>query len=251
MKKLMFAACSDPGDVRKSNEDSMFALAEEFGKHRVGLFAVADGCGGMSRGEDASGISIRAVEKLWNDVITDWKYGFKYSENFTLTVDGIIENMFQAANRAVLSLGEKFECSPASTLSVLLIIDNHYWIKHVGDSRIYVLHRAKFQCLTEDQTMLADMLRNGEIDESEADDYNRSVLSMSIGVKKKLYTYSGHGRVKRKDVFFICSDGMHAYADTNEVKKMLAVSDDVKAIRNVIPCGSAVDNVTFIKVWSV
>lgn len=251
MKKIMFAACSDPGDVRKANEDNMFAAAEEFGRHRVGLFAVADGCGGMSRGEDASGISIRAVEKLWHDVITDWEYGFKYSESFALTVDGIIENMLQAANRAVRSLGERFECAPASTLSVLLIIDGHYWIKHVGDSRIYVLRKGKLLCLTEDQTMLADMLRNGEIDESEADDYNRSVLSMSIGVKKKLYTYSAHGRVKKKDIFFICSDGMHAYADTNEVKKMLTASDDVEDIRNVIPYGSAADNVTFIKVWSV
>lgn len=249
--KLMFAACSDFGDMRKVNEDSMFAAAEEFGRHRAGLFAVADGCGGMSRGQDASGISIRAIEKLWQDVTGEWDHNFRYCRKFAVNVDAVMEAAVQRAHRAVLCMGERFECDPASTLSVLMIIDDHYWIKHVGDSRIYVLRKNDLMCLTEDQTMLADMLRNGEIDDSEISRYSRSVLSMSIGVKKKLYTYSGHGKVNKKDIFFICSDGMHAYADETDIKDIIRASSDVDNIRNIIPYGSASDNVTFIKVWSL
>ena len=60
--------------------------------------------------------------------------------------------------------------------------------------------------------MVADMLRNQEIEPWEAADYSRSVLSMCLGMPAKLHTYANSGRIERGDIFLLCSDGFYAYA---------------------------------------
>ena len=249
--ELHYIAHSDVGDKRDVNEDNFFAAVEKQGKRSAGLFAVADGCGGMQYGDEASRITAEEVSNAWGRLLESDTNIFRYTNNLSKRIDEILEEMIQKAHLSVIELGNRLNCDPASTLSILFISDGHYWIKHVGDSRIYRFRNGSLERLTEDQTMLADMIRNGEINETEACNYKRSILSMSIGIKGKVYSYSNRGNVLNGDIFLICSDGFYSFADESRICEVLAEGiNDSDKLRKIIDDGKASDNVTFIAVYS-
>lgn len=249
-KKLIYKIHSDSGDCRTINEDSCFAASERFGKHCAGIFAVADGCGGMQRGDEASKLAVEAVQKAWKRILDSEFDVFSYFRFSPEIIGEFLEDIVQEAQISVTEMGRIYDCDPASTLTILFIVDNYYWIKHVGDSRIYLMRNGLMECITKDQTVLADMLRNGEISPFDIEKYNRSILSMSIGIKGKVHTFSGHRKIRNNDIFLICSDGFYAYADEEEIFMALKErKNDLQSLRNLIKTGNAADNVTFIVVW--
>ena len=247
-RRVVWISSSDPGDCRIENEDRLFVASAKLGHHRVALFAVADGCGGMQRGAEASALAVECVRLFWEQYIP------KICRRFlcrTAKIDAALEQLLQIAHEKVCRLADE-TMHPASTLSVLLLIDKRFWIRHVGDSRVYRLPvtRMEMERLTEDQSMVEDMLRNHEIAPWEAADYSRSILSMCLGVRKKLHTYSKQGQVDPGDIFLLCSDGLYAYAPEDSIAHQLRENpSDAAALRNLIPFGQAGDNVSFIIAW--
>ena len=248
-KKMEWVLSSDAGDCRPENEDRLFASSVKCTWRKSALFAVADGCGGMQRGAEASAAAINCVNLFWKTRISrmvcrPWIR--------SVSIDTCLEEMMQTAHADVCALAEKNQPRPASTLTVFLVAGKQFWIRHVGDCRIYRLsdYGTDLERLTEDQSMVADMLRNREIEPWEATDYSRSVLSMCLGMPTKLHTYAQSGTIHRGDIFLLCSDGLYAYADEKQIAAQLAndPSDD-RALRNLICPGQAGDNVSFITVW--
>lgn len=248
-KEICWNSCSDAGDYRAENEDAIFAASSRWRGHRVALFAVADGCGGMQNGAAASAIAIDNVSCFWLHSIP--LLACKWLRQ-TIAVEDALERMMQCAHTQVCSLSKSEKVHPASTLTVLLILDDCFWIRHVGDSRAYRLSESQYKLerLTEDQSMVEDMLRNREIEPWEASDYSRSILSMCLGISNSLHTYSNKGRMRKGDVFLLCSDGFHAYVDEENISHLLRWNpSDVAALRELIPAGQAGDNVSLITAW--
>jgi serine/threonine protein phosphatase PrpC len=251
IKKVPFCSVShsDTGDVRATNEDSVFAESQIINGHNIGLFAVSDGCGGLQCGEDASRLAVETVGIFWRNQIPDLASSFFISFQ---TVAEQMENMMQEAQLKVKSFADEKKLKSAATLTVLLLIDRKFWIKHVGDSRVYRLQNGSLECMTEDQTVVADMLRNREITEAEAKHCNRSVLSMNLGTSGRLFTYSGKGKIKSGDVFLVCSDGLYAFTNEEMLRKQLLKNhQSSEEMRNLIAEGKARDNVSFVIVWKV
>lgn len=243
---LRWAAHSDAGDRRTENQDCLFAACDWFGRRRVGLFAVADGCGGMQCGAQASRRAIQAVQEFWEARMPGLlrPVGICQAE-----VQAALEDMMQAAHDGVSDLGGAGGRA-ASTLTVLLVIGRFFWVKHVGDCRLYALRDGTLRLLTEDQTALADMLRNREITAAQAAAYNRSVLSMCLGGAKKLHTYTRAGKLGRGEVFCLCSDGFYAFVPPEELAACLAQApQDAGRLRALIEPGQAEDNVSILTVW--
>lgn len=240
---------TDIGDVKQTNQDCIFAKSDIINGHLVGLFIVADGCGGLSYGEEISNLVVTHFSRVWNHELKGLLQNRKIKKN---DVDELLENAIRDINGGALAFSRQVESKVGSTVSLLLTIDNQYYIKNVGDSRIYLLRGKKILQLTEDQSLVADMIRNGEITREEAKNFKKkNVLTMCIGVFDEIKTYSRNGKIKNNDIFLLCCDGLHNCVPPEKMieiikNKKIAFENKAEAMRVAIEQGAATDNVSSV-----
>lgn len=131
INRIQSYALSEKGDYREKNEDSIFMETHEFGNKCSGIFAVADGVGGLEQGEIASSVAVEHVKKWWSYFVKNpMPTGqiLESLEKMTLKADGYLKDLSKKTDEYVRM---------ATTLSVFLIYDNMGFITHIGDSKIY------------------------------------------------------------------------------------------------------------------
>lgn len=249
MFKVNISSHTDTGDIKKTNQDSILRLNGMINKHSVGLFIVADGCGGLEYGEEISNFIITHFLRLWNDelekIIGIKKVDMKY-------IDSFLNKALHDINDKAIAFSTMVSGKVGSTLTMLFTIDDQYIIKNVGDSRVYLKRGRKISQVTEDQSLVADMIRNGELTKEEAKNFKKkNVLTMCIGFFEDLKIYSKFGKIKNNDTFILCCDGLHNHVSS---KKMLDILNNRKILfedkayemRKSIESGKANDNVSSI-----
>lgn len=244
-------AICDTGNVKKINQDNLLVKIGETHFGEFGLFVIADGMGGLADGEVASGIIISAFKKWWEKDLPL----LLNSGNFTLDlVDNQLKKLIQIINETVINYGASINKSVGSTLSMLFLYDRSYLLKHIGDSRIYVINK-KISKLTEDHSWVAEQLQEGNISYEEALNHpKRNVLTKCIGAFSDIELYELNGDVAENDTFLLCSDGFYNYLDEQEILK-----DILKCVKNKnhvqeclsnmlkkIKCKKAHDNISAI-----
>lgn len=249
MFNIEISSHTDIGDVKQTNQDCIFSKSGTVGNHSAGLFIVADGCGGLAYGEEISNLVVAHFSRVWNHEL---KALLQYNKIKANDVDELLEKAIRDINTSALTFSRQVESKVGSTASVLLTIDNRFYIKNVGDSRIYLLRGKNIVQLTEDQSLVADMIRNGEMTKEEAKSFKKkNVLTMCIGVFDEIRTYSKNGKIKAGDKFLLCCDGIHNHVSP---EKMIKISKNKKSpfegkaeeIRNIIEPGMANDNVSTV-----
>ncbi|HXC25499.1 MAG TPA: protein phosphatase 2C domain-containing protein, partial [Gemmatimonadaceae bacterium] len=166
------AAGSDVGRVRKGNEDSYYADANE---HR-GLFIVADGMGGHAAGEVASHMTVGIISGDLAE-LNDLENAHAFE---------LVSETLRHANEAVFerTLLEKDKYGMGTTASVLVLADERFIIGHVGDSRIYLLRNGELRQLTHDHSVVQEQLDAGVITPQEARNHRQSnVITRCIGME--------------------------------------------------------------------
>ncbi len=229
-------AASDTGMVRDGNEDSLY--------RGTTLFAVADGLGGHSGGEVASAVAVGEVARL--DGTRPASAG---------AAREALVGAFAAANRVVL---EAAEADPAlhgmgTTLTAALLHGEGLSIAHVGDSRAYLLRRgAALQQLTSDQTVVAEMVRQGRLSlESAARHPYRSVVTAAIGLEHDVEVeVVGPLALGAGDQVLLCSDGLTEPVGDQTIAEVLgAATDGDAACRALVDAANAAggpDNITVV-----
>jgi protein phosphatase len=251
MFDILVEEYTDAGDVRDINQDSIFSVTKYTGQKSAGLFVVADGCGGLFFGEEASKLVVTHFNMLWDTKLE------KFVETCSSISDDMIfevlENAIVEINNISINFGNLTNNKVGTTLSILFVVEDKYYIKNVGDSRIYLARKGKAEQLTEDQSLIADMVRNKEMTLEEAKNFSKkNVLTMCIGVFDEIKTYTKTGRIKSGDLFLLCSDGLYNYVPENLFYKLMSgdnkgsMADMARLLRDSIPKGSARDNVSFI-----
>ena len=251
MKKLITSSYSDKGDIRKENQDSILCLTGMVGKYRSGLFVVADGCGGMKNGEKISRLVTRELKLVWEKQLPDIVAGKRFNRfDIESMLDGAIDRINRKAVKLCKDTGEK----GGSTVSLILMLGVRYFIRHAGDSRIYRV-RYGIKQLTEDQTLVADMVRRCEITAEEARTHRKkNVLNMCIGYFDKVKLYKASGFIHRCDEFIICSDGLYNCISEKQLRSFVRhqrtadYGAGAERLRRRIPEGAARDNVSVILV---
>lgn len=189
--RLNGGCASDIGRSRKVNQDAiLFRCIEDEGQY-FAIGAVCDGVGGLERGELASRLVIREV-KTWFDSIAAWIRipTVKAEVLYAHLLDGAEEWNAKVREMAVLE-----NIRTGTTLSLILIIREHYYIVQVGDSRIYK-YRQSLEQLTTDATV--SHLKDGRM---------KPYLSNYMGKGETLWFSSLEGTVLEGDMFLFCSDG--------------------------------------------
>jgi len=181
------ASRSDTGRKRRRNEDAYVVQPP--------LFAVADGMGGAQAGEVASRL---AVEALADDG------GGTGGESRVL-------ELIQEANRRVYEhQGSNSDTSGmGTTMTVALVEDGIVTIGHVGDSRAYLVRDGAVDQLTEDHSLVAELIRSGKLSPEEAESHpQRSVITRALGSDPDVDVDTFTVEAQPGDVFLLCSDGL-------------------------------------------
>jgi serine/threonine protein phosphatase PrpC len=195
---------SHPGRKRRRNEDAWVCQPP--------LFAVADGMGGARGGEIASRLAATALGE---------------------TVDGSGEErvvaLIQKANRQVYERArEDADASGmGTTITVALVEDGAVAIGHVGDSRAYLIRDGKVEQLTEDHSLVAELVRSGRLSPEEAEIHpQRSVITRALGTDPDVDVDSFSVEPESGDVFLICSDGLTSMVDDETILGIVEQSRD-------------------------
>src|SRR3954466_742774 len=192
---------TDTGRKRRRNEDS-FVVAPP-------LFGVADGMGGAQAGEVASGLAAAAMR----------------DSNSHGSGEERIAALIQEANRRVHDRAstDASASGMGTTMTVALVEpDGRVVFGHVGDSRAYLLRDNRLEQLTNDHSLVAELVRRGELSPRGAETHpQRSVITRALGTDPDVDvdTFAVDGRPG--DVFLICSDGLSSMVDDTTVERVL------------------------------
>src|SRR5262245_35783739 len=208
---MKVASMTDTGRVRKTNEDSFFVDG------RLGLLIVADGMGGHNGGEVASRIAV--------DTISEAIAAQLASPNELENPDSMIR---RAIEQADIRIREQADSDPdlqnmGTTLVLALCRGNAIHLAHVGDSRAYLIRNGEIRQLTEDHSLVAQMLKDGQIAKQDAPHFRlRHVVTRSLGnrVASEVEVATVEWRVG--DYLLLCSDGLTNMVEDSELRSFIA-----------------------------
>ncbi|MGA2029351.1 MAG: protein phosphatase 2C domain-containing protein [Verrucomicrobiota bacterium] len=238
---LKWFGWTDKGRIRLNNEDSFLGLQFDACEiHRLGkfgkastekwhfAFAVSDGIGGALAGEFASRIAVEKITALlppaFQQSALELKAGFA----------DLLIILFSQIHRALVYVGNSYEecVGMETTLSLCWFTANWMYFGHIGDSRIYHLPagKNKIKQLSEDDTHVGWLLRNGQINEREARTHpRRNVLQKALGGGNQFVgPQVGAVAYKTGDMFLLCTDGLVEGLYDNQIVDLLREPKRVK-----------------------
>ena len=203
---IKFHARTDVGLKRKHNEDSLLA-AEEFG-----VFVVADGVGGRKAGELASAITVNTFQN-YAPQLRAAVDNFATSTNDRDARNNVLQMLDKAANAASRRVYEAATNTGrqgmTTTLVACVIGGGAVFVVHVGDSRTYLVRDGQLRQLTEDHSMVNELIRTGAMTpEDAAASRYRNVITRAIGLYPNVRTDTLHVELLDGDRLLLCSDGL-------------------------------------------
>ncbi len=179
---------TDTGRQRRDNEDSAYA--------RAPLFVIADGMGGAQAGEVASRIAVEAFEG-------------------ELPQEGSAEERLagraQVANRRIydISRSEHERAGMGTTLTAVYVDEDGIAIAHVGDSRAYLFRDGELGLLTQDHTLVGELVKRGKLTEEQAAEHpQRSIITRALGIDAEVEVDTWTYGAREGDIVLLCSDGL-------------------------------------------
>jgi PPM family protein phosphatase len=225
------AGRTDPGRIRRRNEDA-FVLDPP-------LFAVADGMGGAQAGEVASRLAAAAFRE--------------YHEADGLAPDERVQAIIQEANRRIYerARADSDVSGMGTTVTAALLIGGRVTVGHVGDSRAYRIRTGRLEQLTEDHSLVGDLMRSGRLTPEEADAHpQRSVITRALGTDPDVDVDTSTVEVQPGDLFLLCSDGLTTMVADEDILGILAAAptldDAARELVRAANTGGGEDNVTVV-----
>jgi PPM family protein phosphatase len=222
---------SHRGRRRRHNEDAYVVQPP--------LFAVADGMGGAKAGEVASALAADAVQESGND-----------GESGEARVAALIE---EANRRVFRRASEDREASGmGTTMTVALVEGDEVAIGHVGDSRAYLIRDGRLEQLTDDHSLVAELVRSGKLTPEEAETHpQRSVITRALGTEAEVDVDTFSVRSAPGDLFLLCSDGLTSMVDDETIldaveRNRADLEEAAKALINAANRGGGEDNITVV-----
>ena len=195
-------AGSDTGRQRRANEDSLLV--------RSPLFVIADGMGGAQAGEVASSVAV-----------AEFRPGLPDTEE----PERALEALAQAANARIheLSHTNSEQAGMGTTLTAIYVGEEEVAIAHVGDSRAYCLRAGQLIRLTDDHSLVDELLRQGRLTPEEAVEHpQRSVITRALGIEGRVEVDTRSFRGLSGDTYLLCSDGLTTMVPEAQIVEILA-----------------------------
>ena len=194
------AGLTDTGRKRRHNEDS-FVLSPP-------VFAIADGMGGANAGEVASELAVEALREVPSDG----------------DGEGRVVSLIQEANRRVYerALEDAAASGMGTTMTLALLEENAVRIGHVGDSRAYLLRNGELHQLTEDHSLVGELVRSGKLAPEDAESHpQRSVITRVLGTDPDVDVDRLTVETQPGDLFLLCSDGLYSMVGNDKILELV------------------------------
>ena len=221
---LDVASLSHPGMVRTHNEDSVFVDGES------GLAVLADGMGGYSAGEVASGIAVNVISTGMLEELRSGRELSRVDISSGLTHAALLlQQQIALANKGIYEAAQaRPECAGmGTTLVATVFFQNRVSIGHIGDSRCYRLRVDRFEQLTHDHSLLQEQAKYS---------LNKNLVTRALGIEAVVPPDISEYRIEAEDIYVLCSDGLTDMVDAEAVREIVATkrSDLAEAAAELI-----------------
>lgn len=209
---MKVVSVSDKGLVRANNEDCLATFT--VGKDEC--FVIADGMGGHAAGELASSTAVEYVTQALNDYLLEADDEEKLKRLLSFTIEKANVKVY------LQSLGSFRYRGMGTTLTIAVLRDKTLYVSHIGDCRIYLLHGQHMDTLTNDHTLVQEMVDSGMLSREEARVHpKRNVLLRSLGVNEYVSPDTFTVEITNGDVILMCSDGLYGYVADSTIRAVL------------------------------
>lgn len=240
---MQIGVCTDKGKIRENNQD--YYYSSNF--LELPLFIVADGMGGHKAGEVASKMAVDIIVEV---VSRSSKNGYE-----EISISNIIRKAVEEANEKIFdkSLSSTKYNGMGTTLTMAYLTDENITIGHIGDSRAYIARGDEFIQLTEDHSLVAELVKNGSISAEEALYHpQKNIITRAVGTSKYIDTDIVIAQVIKNDIILLCTDGLTNMVDDMEIKNMIQNTNDMQvlceSLINKANDLGGVDNITAIAI---
>jgi protein phosphatase len=221
---------TDTGRQRRDNEDSAYV--------RAPLFVVADGMGGAQAGEVASALAVEEFQRPLADEGTP---------------EQRLADRVQSANRRIYETAQSAheQAGMGTTLTAAYLEDADLAVAHVGDSRAYIFRDGSLTRLTQDHSLVEELVRRGKLTEEQAAEHpQRSIITRALGVENDVEVDTWTFPVRAGDVVLMCSDGLTSMIGEDQIAAVLSSEADLdRAGERLIAEANAAggrDNITVV-----
>lgn len=197
---------TDTGKARLVNQDYVYAREESIGE-LPNLFIVADGMGGHNAGDYASRFCVEA-----------------FAEAIASTAGsqpvGILAQALAVTNEKLLSEARlKPELKGMGTTFVVATVQNNLlYVANVGDSRLYLIRNGEIRQITEDHSLVEEMVRNGEIERDKMRFHpNKNIITRALGASDSVVPDYFEVELYQDDLILLCSDGLTNMMDDSDI----------------------------------
>jgi serine/threonine protein phosphatase PrpC len=231
--RFIFGASSDRGSIRERNEDyyGIFVPETDALVADLGVLAiVADGMGGHLSGAAASKKSVEVLGSVYYEgtgaAVREEGHGGLLHESRGAPAPSAVNRLrwaFLEANRQVFeTIGEGHNGMAGTTCTAVVFLAETIHIAHAGDSRAYLLRKGEIKQLTEDHSVVGEMVRKGMLSREEAVRHpRRNVITKAVGLRGKLeIDISESIPLEKGDRILICSDGLFSMIDEDEIAEI-------------------------------
>ena len=218
MKTIWSAAPTDVGIKKNVNQDAVMLKIANSTLGKIALAVICDGMGGLQQGEVAS-------EMLSQDYERWFRYELPYLLKMGLTRDSFhksLEKVTLQADEVMKQYAKSRQMQMGTTATLLLILEEKYYIFHVGDTRVYKITGNNIKQLTTDHTFVQQQIQRGFMSEQQAQTAaNRNVLLQCVGASQVLKPEVLEGEINGTTGFLLCSDGFRHKLDKREIFEQL------------------------------
>jgi protein phosphatase len=240
---MVSGVMTDVGMVRDNNQDSYFVPVNE----DIPLFVVADGMGGHKAGEIASNMAI--------NIIKDTFLKLKILPMDEISITKLIEQSIKEANEKIYlrSIEKEAYSGMGTTVTLAYIINRKLCIGHVGDSRAYLFKDENLIQITEDHSLVNELVKNGSITLEEAKTHpQRNIITRAVGTSETIEMDIVVREYEEGNILLLCSDGLTSMVKDSQIQDILSKEKNIqKACENLVSLSNdngGYDNTTVIAI---
>ena len=240
---MIVSVLSDIGASRANNEDALYASLDK----SLPLYIVADGMGGHNAGDIASNM---AIEIIKDEFILN-----KEKLKSPRKIEKAIKTSFEKANKLIYqkSLHELDLEGMGTTVVLGYYFDNSFYIGHVGDSRAYILEDDSISQITEDHTLVNELIKKGSITKSQALHHpQRNYITRALGTSRDIEIDINIADFSSKETMLLCSDGLYNMIEEDTIVENLnrasSLDEGVSSLVKIANENGGKDNITIIAI---
>ncbi|MGI6122849.1 MAG: Stp1/IreP family PP2C-type Ser/Thr phosphatase [Acetivibrionales bacterium] len=242
---MNYSALSDIGLKREKNEDNWNIVLNREGKP-IG-FIIADGMGGYLAGEQASRIAVEEMSSMVLECASKKLSDDSIREIITREINNINDRIMD------YSLQNLGGLKSGTTLSVGMVIEDNLHIIHVGDCRVYRIREGGISRLTEDHSLVAQLMKEGLISADEANHHpDRNRITRALGFQEDFFPDINKELILPGDIYIFCTDGLYEEMSDEEILNTVINEPRETIAKRLIEKAKEYgggDNITVIVAW--